>query len=100
MRVQAILLAAPSGPCKVHHEEIAFVVERVLLDLEVGQRLPAELRQEREMFFAALERLIHRDHTVSEHPCLTHVPSYPIVSAASRKISRAMIRRWISLVPS
>ena len=83
--------------------------------------------EELQVLLAPLERLLHRDHAVPEHACLWHMrvsrqstvnsqqeglPSlptvdcrlstllHPIATPASLKISRAMISRWISLVPS
>ena len=67
---------------------------------EVRDRLDAERLEQLEVLLAALERLLHRDHAVPEHAGLSHRACYPILSPASLKISRAMIRRWISLVPS
>jgi hypothetical protein len=77
------------------------------------------------MLFASLEGLFHRDHAVSKHSRLAQLglrrgasgrqrrPSrpavsgrgegrslHPITSPASLKTSRAMMSRWISLVPS
>jgi hypothetical protein len=65
-------LARAAGRFEVHHEEIALVIERVLAQDEVRQRLGAEGLQQREMFFAPLERLFHRDHPVPENACLAH----------------------------
>ena len=78
------------------------MIEGMLGVREVRHRLEAELLEEGEVFLASLERLLHRDHAVPEHSGLGHGVSgpYPIASPASRKISRAMMRRWISLVPS
>src|SRR5262249_8431308 len=66
---------APHHPVragKLHHEEVALVVERILAELEVGERLPAEVLEEREVLLAALEGLLHRDHAVPEHSGLGH----------------------------
>jgi hypothetical protein len=89
---------------EVHDEEVSLVVEGVLEELEIRQPLAAEVPQQREVLLSPFERLFHRDHPVPEHACLAHrlAPSvpHPITSPLSRKISRAMISRWISLVPS
>jgi hypothetical protein len=108
------------GSFEVHDEEVALVVEHMLPEDEVRQRLAADVLEEREMLLAALERLFHRDHAVPEHACLAHsallrsasrtvdkggevanAPSpvdsqqihHPITIPLSRKISRAMINR-------
>jgi hypothetical protein len=121
---------APNPPVRSledHHEEVALVVKRVLPKREFRNRLAADSLQELEVLLAPLERLLHRDHPVPKHACLWHMrvsrqstvnsqqeglPSlptvdcrlstllHPIATPASLKISRAMIRRWISLVPS
>jgi len=73
------------------------VIECVLAVLELGKRLAADGFQHLEILLSSLERLLHRDHAVPEHASLWH---YPISTSAPRKISRAMMSRWISLVPS
>jgi hypothetical protein len=114
------------GRGELHDEEIALVIQRVLAELELRERLAAQILQHGEVLFSALEGLLHRDHAVSEHACLRHtviddfglviddsgpgkssivnlqssIPPHPITSPLSRKISLAMISRWISLVPS
>jgi hypothetical protein len=48
------------------------MVERVLAELELRQRLAAELLEQREVLLAPLEGLLHRDHAVPEHSGLAH----------------------------
>jgi hypothetical protein len=65
-------LAPAVGGFEGHHEEISFVIERVLPVTEVGQRFEAEGLEQLEVFLSPLEGLLHRDHPVAEHSCLSH----------------------------
>jgi hypothetical protein len=64
--------AAAVARREIHHEHVAFVIEKVPGILELGQRLPAEGLQELEMLLSPLEGLLHRDDAVAKHPCLRH----------------------------
>jgi hypothetical protein len=57
---------------EVHDKKIALMVERVVGILEVRQGLAAEILEEREMFLAPFQGLLHRDHAVPEHAGLRH----------------------------
>jgi hypothetical protein len=67
--------APPVRRFETHHEQVALVVEEVFPVLELRERLLANPFEELQVFFAALERLLHRDHAVSEHSGLRHVTS-------------------------
>jgi hypothetical protein len=60
------------GAAQIHDEKIALVIERVLGILVFRERFAAELLEHRQMFLAALEGLLHRDHAVPEHAGLRH----------------------------
>jgi hypothetical protein len=68
---------------ELHDEEVAFVLEHVLPEGEPGQRLAANVLEQREVLLASLERLFHRDHAVPKHACLAHQFSVATRSAAA-----------------
>jgi hypothetical protein len=65
-------LPAAVARLEIHHEEVAFVIERMRRVLELRQRLAAEGLQKVEVLFAPLECLLHRDDAVTKHPGLRH----------------------------
>jgi hypothetical protein len=64
--------ALAGGALELHNEEVPLVIEGVLAVLEIRKRLAAEVFEQREVFFASLQRLLHRDHPVPEHSSLCH----------------------------
>jgi hypothetical protein len=104
-------LAAAIGGFEDHHEQVALVIEDVLPVGKIRQRLQADAPKQLQVPFSPLEGLLHRDDPVPEHagrgrgPCIGGRDAgdpilHPITRPASLKISLAMMRRWISLVPS
>ena len=110
IRVHAIFLAEPSGPRSSMTKRSRSWSRACSAYSNPGSASRQSSLQQGEVLLSPFERLFHRDHPVPEHSRLAHggplasspgSRAHPIAqSPAVRKISRAMISRWISLVPS
>ena len=67
-------------------------LEHVIPEGETGQRLAANVLEQREVLLASLERLFHRDHAVPEHACLAHQFSVAPRSVNATRCGRAAPR--------